>query len=74
MAVNAQGGEPLVTVLTIVIELLPQLSVAVGVSNVQAAPLATTLSEAQVILGERVSCTVIDWMQLALLLHPSVTV
>src|SRR5258706_660566 len=59
-----------VTVLTIVIVLVPLLSVAVGGSNVQAAPNSTVLLVLlQVIPGAVVSTTVTFWSQKALLLR-----
>src|SRR5712672_1826744 len=63
----------LVTVLTIVITLLPLLSVAVGGSNVQAVPSSTLLFVLlQVITGAVVSTTVTFWLQEALLPQASV--
>src|SRR5882724_9456501 len=63
----------LVTVLTIVITALPLLSVAVGASNVQAAPSSIVLLVLlQVITGAVVSTTVTFWLQEALLPHASV--
>src|SRR5215510_9251208 len=56
----------LVTVLTIEMVLLPLLSVAVGVSKVQAAPCSTVLLVLlQVITGTVVSTTVTVWLQRA---------
>src|SRR5712691_5535264 len=53
----------LVTVLTIVIVLVPLLSVAVGASKVQAAPNSTVLFVLlQVITGAEVSRTVTFWL------------
>src|SRR6267142_2070760 len=53
---------------------LPLLLVAVGESNVQAVPSCTVLLVlvAQFITGVAVSMTVTVWLQVALLLHPSV--
>src|SRR5215475_12765236 len=63
----------LVTVLTTVITALPLLSVAVGASNVQAAPSSTVLLVLlQVITGAVVSTTVTFWLQEALLPQASV--
>src|SRR5882724_6043006 len=63
----------LVTVLTIVIVLVPLLSVAVGVSKVQAAPNSTVLLVLlQVITGAVVSTTVTFWLHWALLPQASV--
>src|SRR5882724_4854893 len=63
----------LVTVLTIVIVLVPLLSVAVGVSNVQAVPNSIVLFVLlQVITGAVVSTTVTFWLQEALLPQASV--
>src|SRR6059036_1139587 len=60
-------------VLTIVIVLLPLLSVAVGESNVQAVPSSTVLLVLlQVITGAVVSTTVTFWLQRALLPQTSV--
>src|SRR6266852_1713854 len=63
----------LVTVLTIVMVLLPLLSVAVGASKVQAVPISTVLFVSlQVITGAVVSTTVTFWLQEALLPQASV--
>src|SRR6476660_5934720 len=63
----------LVTVLTIVIVLLPLLSVAVGASKVQVAPCSTVLLVLlQVITGAVVSTIVTFWLQLLLLPQASV--
>src|SRR5882724_465113 len=65
----------LVTVLTIVITALPLLSVAVGASNVQAAPSSIVLLVlVQVMTGAVVSTTVTFWLQEALLPHPSAAI
>src|SRR6267378_5709584 len=62
-----------VTVLTVVIVLVPLLSVAVGASNVQAVPSSTDLLVLlQVITGAVVSTTVTFWLQEALLPQASV--
>src|SRR5256885_17164896 len=47
---------------------LPQVSLAVGASKVQALVHSTVLSPAQVMLGGVVSTTVTFWLQVALLL------
>src|SRR5882724_11033006 len=63
----------LVTVLTIVIVLVPLLSVAVGASKVQAVPNSIVLLVLlQVITGAVVSTTVTFWLQEALLPQASV--
>jgi len=63
----------LVSVLTIVIVLVPLLSVAVGASKVQAVPSSTDLLVLlQVITGAVVSTTVTFWLQEALLPQASV--
>src|SRR5882762_9767463 len=65
----------LVTVLTIVIVLVPLLSVAVGISKVHAVPASTVLLVLlQVITGALVSTTVTFWVQEALLPQPSVAI
>src|SRR5260370_28979669 len=65
----------LVTVLTIVIVLVPLLSVAVGASKVQAAPNSIVLFVLlQVITGAVVSTTVTFWLQEALLPQASVAI
>src|ERR1041384_1665054 len=46
---------------------VPQMSVAVGKSNVQASPHCTVLALAQVMTGAVVSTTVTVWLQRALL-------
>ena len=61
------------TVLTIVIVLLPLLSVAVGASKLQAVPCSTVLLVLlQVITGAVVSTTVTFWLQVLLLPQASV--
>ncbi len=61
------------TVLTIVIVLLPLLSVAVGASKVQATPCSTVLFVlVQVMTGAVVSTTVTFWLQELLLPQASV--
>src|SRR6266567_4058545 len=63
----------LVTVLTMVIVLLPLLSVAVGASKLQAAPCSTVLLVLlHVITGAVVSTTVTFWLHRAKLPHASV--
>src|SRR5436190_1576381 len=63
----------LVTVLSIVIVLLPLLSVAVGASKVQAAPCSTALLVLlQVMTGAVVSTIVTFWLQVLLLPQASV--
>jgi len=63
----------LVTVLTMVIVLVPLLSVAVGASKVQAAPCSTVLLVLlQVITGAVVSATVTFWLHWAKLPQASV--
>src|SRR5260370_482558 len=65
----------LVTVLTIVIVLVPLLSVAVGASKVQAVPISIVLFVLlQVITGAVVSTTVTFWLQEALLPQASVAI
>src|SRR5258707_5392954 len=65
----------LVSVLTIVITLLPLLSVAVGASNVQATPCSTVLFVLlQVMTGAVVSTIVTFWLQEALLPQASVAI
>ena len=60
----------LVTVLTtVIVMLVPPLSVAVGESNVQGVPAITVRFGWQVIVGGVVSRTVMAWMQLAWLPH-----
>src|SRR5258706_331219 len=62
-----------VTVLTIVIVLVPLLSVAVGASKVQGVPISIVLFVLlQVITGAVVSTTVTFWLQEALLPQASV--
>src|SRR5439155_6596289 len=68
-----QSPVVLVTVLTIVIVLLPLLSVAVGASNVQAVPSSTVLLVLlHVITGAVVSTTVTFWLHCAQLPQASV--
>src|SRR4030095_4794826 len=63
----------LVTVLTIVMVLLPLLSVAVGASKVQATPCSTVLLVLlQVMIGVVLSTTVTVWEHCELLPHWSV--
>jgi hypothetical protein len=54
-----------VTVLTIVMVALPQLSLAVGASNVQTVVHSTDLAGTQVMLGAVVSIIVTVWLQSA---------
>jgi uncharacterized protein YhhL (DUF1145 family) len=67
-----QWPSVLVTVLRIVIVTLPQVSLAVGTSKVQAVVHSTDLADTQVMLGGVVSMTVIVWLQSAWLLQSSV--
>src|SRR3954471_19578042 len=64
----------LVTVLRMMTGTLPLLLVALGVSKVQAVPICTVLLVllAQFITGVVVSMTVTVWLQVALLLQPSI--
>src|SRR6267378_2994846 len=65
----------LVTVLTIVIVLVPPVSVAVGASKVQGMPISIVLLVLpQVIIGAVVSTTVTFWLQEALLPQASVAI
>ena len=61
-----------VIVLTTEIVFVPQVSVAVGASKVQAVPSSTDLLVAQVIAGAVVSTTLTVWLHWALLPHGSV--
>jgi hypothetical protein len=66
VAMNALPQVPLVVVLTMVMVLLvPQVSVAVGVSNVQGTVHSTVLLLAQLIIGAVVSTTVTVWLHCA---------
>src|SRR5882724_8632722 len=70
-----QWSAMLVTVLTILIVLVPLLSVAVGRSKVQAVPNSTVLLVLlQVITGAVVSTTVTCWLQEALLPQASIAI
>jgi hypothetical protein len=62
-----------VTVLTIVIVFVPQVSVAVGVSKVHGVVHSMSLPPAQVMTGAVVSTTVTVWLHDATLPHASVT-
>jgi hypothetical protein len=62
----------LVTVLTTMMVLVPQVSVAVGGSKVQAVPHSTVLLAAQMITGGVVSRTVTVWLHWAVLPQASV--
>jgi hypothetical protein len=63
---------PLVTVLTIEIVALPQVSLAVGASKLHATPHSTILPGTHVIVGGSVSRTVTVWLHSTLLLQASV--
>ena len=73
--VGVDAGAVLVIVLTIVMKLLPLLSVAVGASKIQAVPSSTVLFVLlQTITGAVVSTTVTFWLHCELLPQASVAV